>query len=376
MIGLPQIKKAAVKALINHKGKRIQEKVIVIESDDWGSIRTASIESHNRLIKKGYPESESPFNRLDCLESNTDLEALLEVLSSVKGADGHPAHITFNTIMTNPDFDRIRKDGNLVYHFEHFFETLKRYPQHNKVADLYREGIDSKCITPQFHGREHVHVGNWMNALQQKEKGILDAFDERMLLVHNLQLESCKDFNLDAWGMHNAVDEQNIAHSIADGLNIFEQTFGFRSKSAIAACFSMSDYAETVLNEAGVKHLQGAYIQERLLPHGTGIQKVKHFMGEKKSNGQFFTIRNANFEPSLNPNTNWIETVLQDVYWAFFWGKPAIINSHRLNFIGSLEEKNRTQNLKLLKKILHKIVEHWPDVRFVSSDQLSVYYSD
>ncbi len=99
-------------------------------------------------------------------------------------------------------------------------------------------------------------------------------------------------------------------------------------------------------------------------------------MGEKKSNGQFFTIRNANFEPSLNPNTNWIETVLQDVYWAFFWGKPAIINSHRLNFIGSLEEKNRTQNLKLLKKILHKIVERWPDVRFVSSDQLSVYYSD
>jgi hypothetical protein len=176
--------------------------------------------------------------------------------------------------------------------------------------------------------------------------------------------------------MHNAEDEQNIAHSIADGLNIFEQTFGFRSKSAIAACFSMSDYAETVLNEAGVKHLQGAYIQERLLPHGTGIQKVKHFMGEKKSNGQFFTIRNANFEPSLNPNTNWIETVLQDVYWAFFWGKPAIINSHRLNFIGSLEEKNRTQNLKLLKKILHKIVERWPDVRFVSSDQLSVYYSD
>ena len=83
MIGLPQIKKAAVKALINHKGKRIQEKVIVIESDDWGSIRTASIESHNRLIKKGYPESESPFNRFDCLESNTDLEALLEVLSAV-----------------------------------------------------------------------------------------------------------------------------------------------------------------------------------------------------------------------------------------------------------------------------------------------------
>ena len=39
--------------------------------------------------------------------------------------------------------------------------------------------------------------------------------------------------------------------------------------------------------------------------------------------------------------------------------------------MGSLDEKNRTQNLKLLKTLLHKIVKKWPDVEFMSSDELA-----
>ena len=98
-------------------------------------------------------------------------------------------------------------------------------------------------------------------------------------------------------------------------------------------------------------------------------------MGEKNRFGQFYTVRNVNFEPSLMPNKEWISEVLQDVYWAFFWGKPAIINTHRLNFIGSLNEKNRDQNLKLLKEILKKITKRWPEVEFVTSDRLGEVFA-
>ncbi len=375
MIRFPQIKRAAIKAVINRKGKRIPQKWVLIESDDWGSIRTASKESQNKLIQKGYPELESPFNKYDALESNSDLEALLEVLHSVKGSDGKPANITFNTVMTNPDFDAMRACNFQEYQYEHFYDTLAKYPQHDKVIKLYQQGINSNCITPQFHGREHVHFKNWTRALQKGEKGVLDAFEERMFTVHNRDLVTCKDFYLDAWGMHNTEDERAIGAAIKEGLHIFEETFGFKSKSAIAACFSMSKHAEKVLLEAGVKHIQGAYIQDRITEEGLGIEKVKHFMGKKNENGQFFTIRNANFEPTLNPNIDWVNTVLEDVYWAFFWGKPAIINSHRLNYIGSLEEKNRTQTLVLLKEILKRIVQKWPEVCFVSSARLSELYA-
>lgn len=376
MINFPQIKKAAVKALFNYKGKRNAPKWIVIESDDWGAVRTSSKASYDRLKNKGYRVDACPFNRFDALESDTDLEALFETLHAVKGADGNPANITFNAVMTNTNFEAIKADNFEAYHYEHFFETAKKYPQHDKVSVLYQQGIDSKCITPQFHGREHVHVRNWMSALRNQQPDLLDAFSESMYTVHNPALFTCKDFYLDAWGMHNQEDEQYIAEAIKEGLKIFEETFGFKSKSAIAACFSMTEYVEKVLADNGVGHLQGAHIQDRLKANGDGTEKVKHFMGKTNGNGQFFTIRNANFEPSINPQMDWVNTVLQDVYWAFFWGKPAIINSHRLNFIGSLEEKNRTHNLALLKAILHKIVQRWPDANFVSSDRLSEVYGD
>jgi len=41
-----------------------------------------------------------------------------------------------------------------------------------------------------------------------------------------------------------------------------------------------------------------------------------------------------------------------------------------LNFIGAINEKNRTQNLQLLEELLSKIMKRWPDVEFMSSDEL------
>jgi hypothetical protein len=43
---------------------------------------------------------------------------------------------------------------------------------------------------------------------------------------------------------------------------------------------------------------------------------------------------------------------------------------HRLNVIGSLDESNRTKNLADLKTLLQTVVRRWPDVEFMSSDQL------
>lgn len=55
---------------------------------------------------------------------------------------------------------------------------------------------------------------------------------------------------------------------------------------------------------------------------------------------------------------------------AFKCFRPAIISSHRLNFIGAIEPSNRDRHLSALELLLTKIVKQWPDVEFVSSDQL------
>jgi hypothetical protein len=55
---------------------------------------------------------------------------------------------------------------------------------------------------------------------------------------------------------------------------------------------------------------------------------------------------------------------------AFRWNKPAIIGMHRINFIGSLVRENRELNLVMLKKLITLILKEWPDVEFMTSDEL------
>ena len=54
----------------------------------------------------------------------------------------------------------------------------------------------------------------------------------------------------------------------------------------------------------------------------------------------------------------------------FFWNKPAIICTHRLNYVGYLDNGNRDNNLILLELLLSKIKKKWPNVEFMSSNEL------
>ena len=291
---------------------------------------------------------------------------MFDTLYSVKGADGSPAKFTLDTVVSNPDFSKIKDSGYREMHTETLFQTAEKYPNHDRVEHLYKEGISKGLIKPQFHGLQHIHANNWLNALASGETAVLDAFDEEMITVHQHNKTRCSEFYLDAWAMHTNQDIKNISEELTEGLKLFESLFGFRSVSAIPPCFKMTEDVLAVLSETDVNHIQAALYQQSI----DDSSRKRHYTGEKNQFGQFYTVRNVNFEPSLMPNKDWISEVLQDVYWAFFWGKPAIINTHRLNFVGSLSEKNRDQNLKLLREILKRITQRWPEAEFVTSNRL------
>ena len=63
-------------------------------------------------------------------------------------------------------------------------------------------------------------------------------------------------------------------------------------------------------------------------------------------------------------------SALQEIRSAFFWGSPAIVSTHRVNYVGGMDIRHRDRSFGLLDTLLKKILTNWPDVEFVSSDEL------
>lgn len=118
---------------------------------------------------------------------------------------------------------------------------------------------------------------------------------------------------------------------------------------------------------------QGSRFQNIPKRNGGGFKTAFHFNGQRK-NKSLYLSRNGLFEPSLSENIDWVSKCMESISIAFKWNKPAVLGTHRLNFIGSLVEENRTGNLKKLELLLTKITQKWPEVEFINSaDLVNIY---
>jgi hypothetical protein len=343
---------------------------VVIESDDWGMVRMASKRVRDAFEKKGYPIHKSVYSQSDALEQNEDLEALMNVLSSVKDQNSNPAKFTINNIVANPDFEKIRTSNFDRYFLEPFTSTLERHPSSDKVMEFYKQGVNENLFQIQFHGREHVQVNNWLSKLRNGDKQYLDAFGEGMFTLNNEQGNSCKFECLDAMATYNVEDFNFVRQSISKGLGIFKNIWGFRSESVIAPCYTWAIPLEDVFFKSGIKYIQGARAQREPISLLEPPKIKRHFLGSKNKDGLLYLIRNVNFEQAENPSIDIVASALKEIESAFFWGKPAIISSHRVNYIGSIDPDNRKRNLSLLKNLLKKIIIRHPTVEFMSTDEL------
>lgn len=351
-----------------YKSRKLDKHVVVFESDDWGSIRMPSLEVLDSLRKKDFKSIyDNPYSKNDTLESNKDMERLMDVLSSVKDSKGNPAKITLDCVVANPDFDRIEKNGFREYFYEPFTETLKRYPNHDRVFSLYKEGIEGKLFKPQFHGREHLNFQRWIRLLQAGNKrDVQECFN-----TGNYAMMDNETFVFEAYNIESKDERLLIEKSIEEGLDLFEKLFGYRSLSMISPCYRWDDYVEDCAFRNGVKYIQGAFVRKYSDYHKkiSGKSIKGHFFGEKNHNGQVYLTRNCFFEISQNRLLN-ADNCLKQIDKMFKMKLPAIISCHRLNFIGGLSERNREDNLRDFQNMLKVLVNKYPDLEFISSDEI------
>jgi hypothetical protein len=363
--------RSAFRHLLLVPGIHLRRRILVLESDDWGSIRLPSREVYDALLRHGVRVDRFPFNRVDALASMEDLSALMEVLASVHDHTGHPAVMTLNTIVANPDFDRIRASDFREYYYEPFPETLQRYPSHDGSFALWHEGMEATLFKPQFHGREHLNVLRWLRALRENRGRVRMAFQYRMADLSESE-HITEDAFADALNFSHPAEMDSQRQAILEGTQLFEQLFGYRSMSFIAPNYIWDSRLNGSLRQCGIRAFQGIWVQfEPLEGPENRFRRKLHYLGERNREGQLFLVRNAGFEPSLYPGMDCTDSALQRIAMAFRMGKPAIVGTHRLNFCGTIDPANRDRNLPAFRRLLHTVRKKWPDVEFMSSDQLA-----
>jgi hypothetical protein len=322
-------------------------------------------------MKRGIRVDRDLYCRYDNLATKHDLENLFEVLQSVHDKTGHPAVITANTLSANPVFDKIKESEFTQYYFEPFTETLKRDAAHADAFEMWKEGMAAGVFHPQSHGREHLYVKKWLQTLRNGDKLTRTAFDLGTWGLTAHVDESIKEYYMGAFnsGLDSDVAEFEVV--IDDALRIFRDIFGYESKSFIATTYEWSPKIEPSLICNGVRYIQGEFAQK--IPHDDDCKvewQKRGFQGTRTKAGLIRLFRNCFYEPSTKENFDWVGDCLKRIEIAFKWGKAANICAHRVNFIGSIDSKNTDRTLPEFKQLLQEIVKRWPDVEFVTSDQL------
>lgn len=357
----------------NIGGWSTNRKILVIESDDWGSIRIPSRNSYEALIKSGIPADSCPFLSYDHLEQIDDFTELYKVMKELYEKYGKSPKITANYIMANPDFNSIRESGFKDYSYISLKDKLESEDEFHAYKQQIEIGMKQKWFHPQLHGREHLNIALWMRFLQKSSKETLIAFENEVYGISTTISKEKRRSFLPALDYENKdVLHKFIIPSLEDSQRLFIDFFGFISKSFIAPNYVWDSQVEKILAEQKIEYIQSSRNQVVSIG-GQNVEGslIKHKTGERNKIGQIYLVRNAIFEPSTVTNKRQhLEDCLSQINLALMFNKPAVISMHRLNFMGGMDISNRVANLALFKELIERIILKYPNIEFMSSDQL------
>ena len=371
MGAINDLKSRFLSTLTNLCGWKTRRRLLVIQSDDWGAIRMPSRKSWERLRASGIRVDRSRYDCLDCLECREDFHALMNVVDDHRDGNGRPAIFTFNTVMGNPDFEAIERGGFEEFHHQHVFASYRHYLGEDLEGDWGR-AIRAGLIRPQFHAREHLNTPLWMRDLKAGHEDTHRAFEQRFYGLKTRTGSRHQRHYLAAYWPDSVDHQHAIAGIVEDGLAQFEKTFGFRSKTFAGCNYVWPRALEKDLVQHGVNLLQAQRGHIEPDPERGGAATIRrHYTGQKNQHGQRYSVRNVLFEPYLDWATDWADRAMSEVEQAFRLNRPAIICSHRINYVSGMDRRHRDRSLEQLSQLLTRLRRRWPEVEFVSTDELS-----
>lgn len=358
--------------LKNFYGLKVQRKYVIFMVDDYGNVRVDSKKARERMDKEGL-KCYDRFDIYDTMETREDLEILYEALSSVKDSNGRNAVFSPLAVPCNINFEQIAEEGYEQYRYEFLPETFMKLASLQPKAftgawDLWKEGINNGLMVPRFHGREHLNIKVFNEKLKIKDKEILTVLKNRSYT--SISSTGYKTIGYTgAFHFWDPKENQAFKKIIKTGLDAFEKVFGYRATTFNAPAGNESSTIYPYLKKGGIQIIEVPFIKKEHLGFGKYRMKL-YYTGNKDNNKLLFSIRNVIFEPTANYSIDWVSYALKQIEIAFRLKKPAIISSHRVNFCGHIDPKNRQKGINALKMLLKKIVSKWPEVEFTSMDKI------
>lgn len=356
--------------LKNISGWRTNRKLVIFSVDDYGNVRLDSKLASDSLQKANIP-FESHFDRLDTLETREDLARLYEVLDSVRDKHGKPAIFTPYALSCNINFEAMKENDYKEYIYESLPNTYRklteRDPENYKGTwSLWQEGIQKGFMKPQFHGREHFNLNIFNDLLNKGSKNLRLALEQNSYISIPEHKEYMNSWTA-AYSFNDSDETDTFLENVENGLAKFKEVYGYNSNVFTPPAQQFPLHLEPELNALGLKYIDRPRSLNRHLGNGN-YQMEKHTLGD--GDNMKVIVRNVVFEPTTARISNWVDFSFKQIEAAFFWKKPANISSHRVNFCGHIDEENRKVGLTALKQLLDKIVNRWPEVEFISADQL------
>jgi len=326
--------------------KKFNKKYIVIESDDWGMMGASSEGIHYLANKYG----KNNFSRwtTDSIETVSDLELLYDLLNNYKDSFKKPPIITANFITHNINYNH-----STVLSFQPLSEYLS---QNNGLKGMYEKGIENNYIYPQLHGYCHYNLSTLNDYFQSDSSkelfnlGFLTGESTIRNIPNNFKGELV---------CHN----KNVNLILQNAISEFYKIFGFQSKTIIPPHFILDLKLLNTIKAHGIICIQACNRLIRL--NRTRIRKVFF----RKQNGLYWFPRTARLDPHEHYKY-FADQCLASIAKAFQSNIPAIIDFHRVNLSGKYNESYRDNTLKELNSLFQSIENHWPDVEFISTDEL------
>ena len=341
---------AFVKKASSFLGKKINKKIVVLESDDWGIMRAVDQKCLDYFLEK-YGVSKATRWTLDTLETTEDLNLMYDLFQSYATNFINSPKLTANFITHNIDYN-----SSDELKFIPISEEFKN--NNSQLLEKYKEGVAKNLFKPQLHGFSHFNTAQISNDFLSEE------FQDN--LKHQFPLAKTT-FRGSMTLYRGEVFDSNFKENFIKAVQVFYETFGFYATTYIPPNYLYDFKWNKLLNTNHIELLQAA-------------SNLKNLKEEFTFNPFFYKNKNIinstrNCRLDVHSDYNFLaDQCIVSIEKNFMQKKPSIMDVHRVNFSGKFAPANRDKTLNELDKVFNYLKKNHPETVFMSSDELNTFF--